>query len=423
MRNLQEANKIYTQRYREKKRAELGNDNYKEKRAEYMRSYRDKRFKEEGYVKPSIVKEVPKKVRKTIQKKEVISKPVEVINTNTKKGKKSQKSIEIQKSQLSLSTLSESSLTTYISHLQTTHRLMMGSDFNSKLKQEIVKVLKAGSYDEEFIGKEMPYIKKDKIKNTIQSIRDEFPNDNTYKAKVGGLASFLGRLKNYDTEYKYASETGIDEQNKYTEKRDKNEINKDDLDTIKLIKFDEKEIRKNLSKLDNDNEKALYAIYMYIPRRLEVRTVKVRFNEKDTDKENYIILQTQTKMIPDKFIFNVYKTDKTYGKQVVQIPDDIKDIIHTYILNKKLKANEYLFPLFRSNKEPHDEGAFSKFFTKVFSKVYDRRVTNQFLRVAYATYWTPKAKNLAEKKKFANDLSHDYMTHEQYLKYNIEAEN
>jgi len=156
---------------------------------------------------------------------------------------------------------------------------------------------------------------------------------------------------------------------------------------------------------------------MYMPRRLEVRLVQIQYGSKDTDKGNFLILNKMK--MPEKFIFNEYKTSDTYGKQIIDVPDEIQDIIHKYILNNDLKNKDYLFYLDRNKREPYDEGAFSVIFSNVFKKVYGKHITNQMFRKSYATYFNKRAKNLGEKKKYANDLSHSLSVHLEYEKYNI----
>lgn len=417
MRTLQEANKIYTQRYRNKKRAEMGDKEYKEKWNEYMKEYKEKRMKEEGYVKPVVVKEIPlPKPQQPV--KDIVLKPITNINKNTAKAKKQQINIEAQKSKLTLKVLSDKSIDNYLQNITVLHHDLVKQPLG-KWRQEIIKVLKAQSYDEDGLKNELPYFKMNNIQATIKHLRNKYQNENTFKAKINSITSFLGRLKDFDKEYIYFSELGIKLQQEYTKVRDLNELTQEELDTINLIKFDKKDIARNIEKLDTLEEKALYAIYMYIPRRLEVREVRVRLNNntKDTDKGNYVILNKFK--VPDEFIFNSYKTDTSYGKQTINVPEEIEEILHEYIIDKKLKTNQYLFSLNRSNKELYDEGAFSKLFSSVFKKVYGKHITNQTMRIAYATYYNKRAKNVAEKKKYAEDLSHDLTTHLQYEKYNV----
>jgi hypothetical protein len=145
--------------------------------------------------------------------------------------------------------------------------------------------------------------------------------------------------------------------------------------------------------------------------------VQIRFSSKDTNNDNYLILDRQK--LPIEFIFNLYKTDKSYGKQTIAIPEERAPYLHQYIIQKDFKSKEYLFNIDKDKKEMMGESQFSKLFSTVFTKVYERNINNQLFRIAYATYWNKRSKNVAEKKKYANDLSHDLTTHLQYEKYNV----
>ena len=136
--------------------------------------------------------------------------------------------------------------------------------------------------------------------------------------------------------------------------------------------------------------------------------------------------------VPDRFIFNDYKTSHTYHRQIVDVPEQIQPILHEYVLENNLQTDEYLFSLARSRKEA--DSNFSRRFTDVFTKVYGEKLekgkmrkkedtfSNQDLRTAYATYWNKRANNKADKNKVSNALSHSFETNEQYTKTNIKKE-
>jgi hypothetical protein len=419
MRNLQEANKIYTQRYREKQREKLGNEEYKKVKSDYMKLYRENRMKKEGYVKPERVQEVPIE-RPPEPTKRIILKPVNTIKKTTVKGKKQIATVELQQSKLKLKPLSETSIKNYLQNITVLHHDLMKKPLGT-FKQEIIKALKGQNFDANGLKNELSYFKKDKVPDTIQHLREKYSNENTFKTKINSITSLLGRLQGFNDEYSYFSNLNIELQKEYTKNRDLNEITADEMATLKLIDFNTEKINKNLQKLDKIQDKALYIIYMFIPRRLEIRDVKIKKNITDKDTGNYVKLDRYN--VPNEFIFNSYKTDKTYGRQIIDVPDAVKEILYEYIDEYALTTNDYLFPLQRSNKEPIEQSAFSKYFSNVFKKVYGKPVTNQMLRIAYATYWTTRAKNLAEKKKISfTQLSHDLVTNEQYVKLYISSQ-
>ena len=60
---------------------------------------------------------------------------------------------------------------------------------------------------------------------------------------------------------------------------------------------------------------------------------------------NYLVLSN-----PKQFVFNDYKTDTTYGKQIFKIPEDLDMVINQYITAKKLRNGDFLFSLLRDKK-------------------------------------------------------------------------
>jgi len=63
------------------------------------------------------------------------------------------------------------------------------------------------------------------------------------------------------------------------------------------------------------------------------------------DTKNYFYYNTTFENTPAYFIFNNYKTKKTYGSQIFKVPDELKFMILEYIDNRKLKHNTNLFLL------------------------------------------------------------------------------
>lgn len=427
---LAEKNRIYQQRHRVKVRKALGIDKYREEVRTYMKQYREQRNKKEGYVKPQpVVKlaepaiEPPVRIKKEIELKDIKKK--------TKNNKQEAQRLQLLKLNLKSKTLAQKSIEGYLSKHSTMYGLFTGdpkADTMGGWKSEFLKVLQNRDYDHG-LHEVISYFKE--IQQVVKALREMHSNDNTFKGYIGAITALLGRLDNaYEAEYEYVSTIGIALQKEYTEVRDLNELTAEELAKINKIKFDDKSIEDNVKKLTNLKDKALYATYMYIPRRLEMSTVRIRNNENNTQKSgNYLILHNT---LPDRFIFNDYKTSHTYHRQVVDVPEQIEPILHEYILENKLETDNFLFPLGRSKKEA--DSNFSKTFSRVFTEVYGQKLeqgtrrkkedtfTNQDLRTAYATYWNGKARNKADKNKVSNALSHSFEVNEQYVKTNVKKE-
>jgi hypothetical protein len=417
---LAEKNRIYQQRHQAKMREKLGDDKYKERKNAYMKEYREERMKREGYVRPEPVKPIP--IAKPAKPPITVQKEIELpdIKRNKKTTKKQENRIQLLKLNLKSKTLSPKSIKDYVAKNVIMYKLFTGDEESQTMggwKQEVLRVLEGKDYDDG-LHEVISYFKE--IKQVVKDLRERYTTDSSFKGMVNAITGLLGRLDDgaYEDEYQYVSSLGIVLQKDYTEVRDLNELTAEELAKINKIQFDDKSITDNIKKLKDIEEKALYAIYMYIPRRLEVGTVRIRSNDKNTTTGNYLILNKNS--VPDRFIFNDYKTSKTYHRQIVDVPEQIQPILHEYVLDKNLQTDEVLFSLERSKKEVDDN--FSKRLSRVFSKVYGENITNQDLRTAYATYFTTRAKNKTEKNRVANALSHSFEVNEQYVKTNVKKE-
>ena len=417
---LQELNKLYQQRFQDKKKKALGVDKYNEQRREYMRKYREQRNKKEGYVKPERVKKPPKEpvLKAMIQPEtQIILKPV----ADKKMSRHQEADLDLQRLKLAKKKLSDKSIENYVNGLQTIHALMTNTYMSGDITQDLINAVQGRKHDIKKLKDTLWYFKKDKLEATLNQLKDKYKKANTFKAKVNSITALLGRIEGFETEYRYISDLGKTLQAEYTATRDLNEATEEELAIISKIKFDNKSIMNNLKQIDDLRDQVIYGLYMYIPRRLEMRTVRIRYNsDKNTDKGNYLIVYDAKSGFDYELIFNDYKTALTYNKQRYTIPKEIKSYLEQYLQEQKLKTDDYLFHLDRNKREALDEGRFSVLFKKVFEEVYDVPITNQTLRIAYATYWTPRAKNVAEKKKIAEYyFSHDVVTNEQYIKTNV----
>lgn len=412
MTTLAEKNRIYQQRHRAKVRETKGIEALRQENSTYMKQYRAEKRIQEGYVPPKPV-QAPVQVQKEI----IIKK-----TTKTKNTKKEDAFVNGNKLKLASTSLSDKSIKGYVQTIDFIHRLITKEQFGSK--QEIIKALKGQKYNTQVLKSKLSYYQIDKLQETINIIRKYYIIDNAYKTNINGIVSVLGRIEGFDKAYEVLGNINSKLQVEYTKKRDLNEVSAEELEIIKKIKFDDESIANGIKKIKKLEDKVLYALYMYIPRRLEMRTLRIKYNTNNTDKGNYIIVHNEgikELSIPHLLIFNEYKTSKHRHKEVVEIPDEIKPLLHEYVLENDFKTNDEL--LFHINqyfeKEKYDDNDFSVKFQMVFKEVYGVPIKNQTLRVAFASYFNPKAKNVAEKKIIADKLSHDYLTNEQYGKFNV----
>lgn len=125
---------------------------------------------------------------------------------------------------------------------------------------------------------------------------------------------------------------------------------------------------------------------IYVPPRRSKDFVDFKIKGVDTTKDNFLQ--------KNKMVFNSYKTAKTYGQQVVDIPIQLKNILTKWI---KINPTEYL--LFDVNMNPLS----SVKLNQRLNKIFDKKVGVNQLR---HTFLTDKYKKTSEESKaLANDMS------------------
>jgi hypothetical protein len=256
---------------------------------------------------------------------------------------------------------------------------------NRKLPQPVQAELKKLFNDNpnlnlDLILSEMDYLNDD-IKTTIDTLREHYPNDNTFKSYTNILSVITSHFKELHHIYQPLTKVGKHVNKIVQEKREENEV--DERDKGKIISLQPEEIDKNLEKLKSVEDRLIYALYTLFPsRRLDYKNMKLttETNVDSLNDINYLMLSH-----PKQFIFNDYKTYNTYGKQVFKVPEDLDKVINQYIITKKLKNGDFLFSLLRDKKEPIAESNFSAKVKGVFQKVYGIPISMRFIRMSWAT--------------------------------------
>ena len=136
--------------------------------------------------------------------------------------------------------------------------------------------------------------------------------------------------------------------------------------------------------------------------RLVRLTTETNINKLNNENENYLIINTNPKQV----VFNDYKTDRKYGKQVFNIPDDLNQVINKYISMKGLKPNEFLFGLDRDRREHINQGNFSKKISEVFKKVYGIPISLRFLRQSHISNLLKTNPTVKAMKELATAMAH-----------------
>jgi integrase len=131
----------------------------------------------------------------------------------------------------------------------------------------------------------------------------------------------------------------------------------------------------------------ILALFNLIAPRRSKDYVDFRIKNINKDTHNY--------MDKGKFVFNSYKTAKTYGKQEVPIPREL-----TTIINKWIKVNPTDYLLFDSNMNPLTAVKLNQRLNRIFD---GKRIGVNSMRHAFLT--DKYADDMKKKKEMSNTMT------------------
>jgi hypothetical protein len=259
--------------------------------------------------------------------------------------------------------------------------------------------------DIEYVIKNFNYLENKKI---ITYLYNKYENINTIKSYLIPFTVLCSKIDYYNENdvHKNLIEY-IEKINKtYENDRNNNSINIEDKNKL-IINYDKEELQKQLEILNNIEEQLIFALYTFIPpRRLEYSNMIIKENDINLENNyNYIIIDNNN---PIKFVFNNYKTNKVFGKQIYYIDDNIKNLINEHILINNKKNSDLLFN-YKSNN-------FGKKLTNIFKKVYSENITVRWLRISYTSYIRKQNLTNNELKIISEKMAHSLETNSKYNK-------
>ena len=126
---------------------------------------------------------------------------------------------------------------------------------------------------------------------------------------------------------------------------------------------------------------------IFIPPRRSLDYCAMKISNVNIDEDNYID--------KNKFVFNQYKTAKTYGKQELAIPQKLKSILNRWI---SINDGEYL--LRDKNGNPMNSIKLNQYMNRIFG---GKKIAVNAMRHSYLT---DKYKETSENsKKLASDMT------------------
>jgi hypothetical protein len=240
-------------------------------------------------------------------------------------------------------------------------------------------------------------------------------SQNTY---IGHLAGYFSLLRDYQDIYEKLSllsaqlskkYTNVIKSGKKTEKQKERLIPLEDLQGMKE-NLDENNISENL----------IYHLYGYkqLPRRAEEYSnmIIVKMKQKDTKSKlisklkngsNYLLLSRNDD--PINFVFKNYKqkVQQILGTQVLDIEEELKQSLITYIEHYDKKPGDYLFSKATKNEAISN---WSKTVSNAFNKTIGLPLSINDLRHIHATYYHQQSLTLAKLDEIANKMGQSSWT-------------
>jgi hypothetical protein len=134
------------------------------------------------------------------------------------------------------------------------------------------------------------------------------------------------------------------------------------------------------------------------PRRSQDYT-ELKIINYDTKKDNYYK--------SGKFYFNIYKTSKFYGLQIIDVPKELNVILKKWV---KINTNDYMLYSTNGNKLSSPQ------VTRILNKVFDKNVSSSMLRHIYLTNKYKDIPALSKMQEVAADMGHSVKQAMEYIK-------
>jgi len=159
--------------------------------------------------------------------------------------------------------------------------------------------------------------------------------------------------------------------------------------------------KQKLSKKDLLNlvDLIMLSVYVLIPPRRSTDYVLMKIKNY-TEKDNYLDLKK------GEFVFNQYKTAKTYGQNIVKIPTKLKTLLKKWVA---VNPTDYL--LFDSKMSPLTQSR----LTIKLNNIFDKNISSSLLRHIYITDVVLKdAPKITELEKVASQMGHSTSAQAEY---------
>lgn len=255
----------------------------------------------------------------------------------------------------------------------------------------------------------------------VQKIIDTYA-PSTQQSQYGTLASALSLFNDkptYKKTYNHwrdallEARKGNTADNERTEKQEENWLSWEDVEKKKSgLKEESLSLPLNKKLTAPQYEKLLNYVIVslytdVVPRRnqdyLDMYVVKKLGKDYAKDKNYYEISGK-------RFVFNKYKTSKTYGEQVIDIPDELQQTLSQFIKHHPHnKEKEYKLLVKQDGSALNTVNA----ITRVLNRIFERNIGSSMLRHIYLT--SKYGAQLDDMKSTAKDMGHSVEQQRNYI--------
>ena len=248
------------------------------------------------------------------------------------------------------------------------------------------------------------YKKFERENNEILKYLDD-KNDQTQKTTLSALF-ILTNLKEYQTVMNTIMKKVNDDykNQKMNEKQKDNWISIDEIKEKYNVLSADANLMLSKKKILNENVLMEFLLMSFLggvlipPRRsLDYSEMKIRNYDVKTD--NYYKA--------NKFYFNKYKTFKTYGLQILDVPKELNVVLKKWI---KINTNDYMIYSSNGNKLSCPQ------ITRILNKIFGKNISTSMLRHIYLTNVYKDVPQINKMENLANEMGHSVSTAMEYIK-------
>lgn len=220
---------------------------------------------------------------------------------------------------------------------------------------------------------------------------------------INAVAAYLRNSKELPKIYQKYSEINKVVANNIQKKKKDNKMTAKENDVL----LPWSEILEKTKDISNLEDNALTSVYtLFPPRRIDAYRLMKVFTKRTgkvvpEDNNNYLVLNS--KRVPQKFVFQNYKTAKHFGRQEFKIPIALKGILKAYTD----KGKKHMSCLFGArNGECLSQPGFTSKVRNVFKRYTEKPLTANSLRHSYASFINGQNLTLKQREDVAHKMGH-----------------